>query len=135
MIFYAPSISSFFLVLIDNKFLEFEAWALNYPLRERLECSFDMRSLNISWDQGASINLAVCGYTTRQTVLLQLRHVAYLEVYKLMPPDCFVTDSISFSANITKQGKLETPLVRQLSLFNGCPFSPQWRSFGNTTGL
>ena len=40
-----------------------------------------------------------------------------------MPPDCFVTDSISFSANITKQEKLETPLVRQLSLFNGCPFS------------
>ena len=108
----------------DIEFLEFECRAVNYPLREQLASeSICLRSINYNWDQGAGINLSVCGYTERQKVLLKLHDVAFLEVYKLTPPDCFTTDSIVFANNLTDADRLVPPLVRQLSLFNGCPFS------------
>ncbi len=108
----------------DVDFLEFECQAVNYPLQEQLASeSFCLRSINYNWDQGAGINLSVCGYTERQKVLMKLRDVAFLEVYKLTPPDCFTTDSIVFVNNLTDADRLVPPLVRQLSLFNGCPFS------------
>ena len=108
----------------DIKYFQFECRAANYPLREQLESeSFVMRAIDHNWNQGAGVNLSVCGYSIRQSVLMQLRHVAYLEVYKLTAPDCFTTDSITFPGNLSNSDKLVPPLVRQLSMYSGCPFS------------
>ena len=106
-------------------FLEFKCLAVNYPLQEQLASeSLCLRSiLNYNWDQVAGINLSVWGYTECQKVLMKLHDVAFLEVYKLTSPDCFTTDSIIFGNNLTDADRLVPPLVRQLSLFNGCSFS------------
>ena len=108
----------------DMKYFQFECRAANYPLREQSESeSFVMRAIDHNWNQGAGVNLSVCGYSIRRSVLMQLRHVAYIEIYKLTAPDCFTTDSITFPSNVSNSDKLVPPLVRQLSLFSGCSFS------------
>lgn len=49
------------------------------------------------WRQGgAGVNLSVCGYSMMDTVLLQLRHVGYLEIYKMTADNQFLHESIGF---------------------------------------
>ena len=58
-------------------FWEFECRVKSYPLREQLELeSLDEAVIRTNWDQGAGIDVSVCGYTTQQSVLLKLRDVA-----------------------------------------------------------
>ena len=53
----------------DIKYFQFECRAANYPLREQLESeSFVMRAIDHNWNQGAGVNLSVCGYSIRQSV-------------------------------------------------------------------
>jgi hypothetical protein len=39
----------------------------------------ELRAIKMFWQQGAGINLSVCGYSTEQSVLLELRYVALPE--------------------------------------------------------
>ena len=63
-------------------FVEYPVRARNYVEQEHFErehanyCVIDMY-----WRQGAGMNLVVCGFTTQLAVLLELRHVAHLQVY------------------------------------------------------
>jgi hypothetical protein len=54
----------------------------------------ELRAIKILWQQGAGINLSVCGYLTQQSVLLELRYVAYLEVFLKTLPDAFISERI-----------------------------------------
>jgi hypothetical protein len=63
-------------------FWEFECRVKSYPIREQLELeSIDDAVIRTNWDQGAGIDVSVCGYTTQQSVLLKLRDVAYLQFF------------------------------------------------------
>ena len=63
-------------------FVEFPVRVHNYAEQEHFErehansCVIDMY-----WRQGARENLVICGFTTQLAVLLELRHVAHLQVY------------------------------------------------------
>ena len=118
----------------DVRFLEFECRAINYPLRETLESkTFDMRSLDHNWDQGAGINLAVCGYTSRQTVLMQLQHVAYLEIYNSRHRNLLQrTRSSSLPTLPNRKSWYRLWLVSSRCSMD--VRSLQLRSFGNITG-
>ena len=60
----------------DLHFLEFSCRAKSYPIREHLgQESFDEALVHRWCDQGAGIDLSVCGYTASHTVLLQLRFI------------------------------------------------------------
>jgi hypothetical protein len=74
------------------------------------------------WQQGAGINLYVCGYSTQQSVLLELRYVAYLEVYLKTLPDAFISERIQFNNSVRDTTKLVAPFLKHLSLFDGCGF-------------
>jgi hypothetical protein len=73
------------------------------------------------WKQGAGINIAVCGYMTQATVLLQFKHLAFLEVYQLTQDDSYHNERISF-ATTTNPCNLVAPFVKQLLLVEGCCF-------------
>ncbi len=105
----------------DLHFLEFSCRAKSYPIREHLgQESFDEALVNRWCDQGAGIDLSVCGYTASHTVLLQLRFIPYVQVYRRTPPECFLNDAISFNSKVRQASSLEEPFLRQLSLFDGC---------------
>ena len=82
----------------------------------------DRGPVDHSWSQGAGINLSVCGYSLNETVLLQLRHVGYLEVYKQTEATQFLDESISFSGNCRDVDKFGPPFLEQLSIVHGCRF-------------
>ncbi len=68
--------------------------------------------------QGAGIDLSVCGYSLNQTVLLQLHHVGYLEVYMRTEPSNFLNDRIDISNDICDMKKFSTSFLQQLSRFD-----------------
>ena len=107
----------------SEEYWEFACRAKSYPLREHLALeTFDEGVIHTNWDQGAGINLSICGYTTRQSVLLKLRDVAFIHVYRWSSPDCFLSDGISFNHKLRIGSKLDVPFIDQLLLFNGCVF-------------
>jgi hypothetical protein len=63
--------------------LEFACGVRNYPECEHFEQDVaKLRAIKMFWQQGAGINLSVCaGYLTKQSILLELWYVVYLEVY------------------------------------------------------
>ena len=108
----------------NSRLLEFSCRTKNYPLREHLEVvTSDEATINRLCDQGAGIELSVCGYTTQQTVLLQLRYIPYVEVYKRAPPETFLNEHITFSNRVRQVSSLDDPLLRQISLYDGCSHS------------
>ena len=108
----------------DLHFLEFSCRAKSYPIREHLgQESFDEALVNRWCDQGAGIDLSVCGYTASHTVLLQLRFIPYVQVYRRTPPECFLNDAISFNSKVRQSSSLDAPFLHQLSIFDGCSHS------------
>jgi hypothetical protein len=69
---------------------------------------------------GSGFDLSVCGYTTKHSVLLKLRDVAFLQIYRRCSPECFISNEITFNHRVRNGSKLDGPLVDQLSLFDGC---------------
>jgi hypothetical protein len=66
----------------DHLFLEFACCVCNYPECKQFEQDVtELRAIKMFWQQGAGINLSVCGDSMQQSVLLELRYVAYLEVF------------------------------------------------------
>ncbi len=82
----------------------------------------ELRAIKMFWQQGTGINLLVCGYLIQQSVLLELRYVAYLEVYLKTLPDAFISERIQFNNNVQDTTKLVAPFLEQLLLFDGCRF-------------
>jgi len=108
----------------NEEYWEFARRAKSYPLREHLALeTFDEGVIHTNWDQGAGIDLSVCGYTTHLSVLIKLHDVAFIQVYPRSSPDCFLSDDISFNHKLCVGSKLDVPFIEQLSLFNGCVFS------------
>jgi hypothetical protein len=104
-------------------FAEYPVRVKNYAERENFGRSYvNPAPVEQSWDQGAGINLSLCDYSTGMSVLMQLRHAGYLEVYRRTEPHLFLDDSFEFSNNTIVLRTLEAPFVRQLSFFHGCRF-------------
>ena len=82
----------------------------------------ELRAIKMFWQQGAGINLSVCGYLTEQSVILELRYVAYLEVFLKTLPDAFISEWIQSNDNVQDITKLVAPFLEQLFLFDGCRF-------------
>ncbi len=79
----------------DRPFLEFACCVRNYPERKHFEQDVtDIRVIKMFCQQGAGINVFVCSYSTEQSVLLELRYVAYLEVFLKTLPDAFISKRI-----------------------------------------
>ncbi len=102
--------------------LQFCVRVVNYSER----CHFELEALHsqqvdMYWKQGAEINVPVCRYMTQATVLLQFKHVAFLEVYQLTQDDSYLNEKISF-ATTTNPCNLVAPFVEQLLLVEGCCF-------------
>jgi hypothetical protein len=102
--------------------LQFCVRVNNYPE----QCHFESQHLNnqlvdMYWKQGACINIAVCAYTTQVTVLLQFKHIAFLEVYQLTKDDSYLSKNIAFG-HTSNPTKLVTPFLQQLALVEGCCF-------------
>jgi hypothetical protein len=95
----------------------------NYAEREHFEREHaDSGVIDMYWRQGAGVNLVVCGYTTKLSVLLEFRHVAHLQVYMKTSADSFLSHRIGFSNNTRNSSKLQRPFLEQLSLFDRCRF-------------
>ena len=61
----------------NEEYWEFACRAKSSPLREHLALeTFNEGVIHTNWDQGAGIDLSMCGYTTRLSVLIKLRDVA-----------------------------------------------------------
>ena len=99
-------------------FVEYPVRVRNYAEQER----FEREHADMYWRQGAGVNLVVCGYTTQVSVLLELRHVAHLQVYMKTSADSFLSHRIGFLNNARDSSKLVRPFLEQLSLFDGCRF-------------
>ena len=56
--------------------VEYPVRVRNYAEREYFEREHaDFGVIDMYWRQGAGLNLVVCGYTTKVSVLLEFRHV------------------------------------------------------------
>ena len=107
----------------DKWFFEYPVRVQNYAERDNFSRSYLNRGpVDYSWSQGAGINLSVCGYSLKDTILLQLRHVGFLEVYKRTDHNQFLNDYICFNGNGRSEVNFGGPLIRQLALFHGCRF-------------
>jgi hypothetical protein len=108
----------------DVDYLEFASIVKKYPIRERLEVSVvDHRGTILNYDQGAGFDVAVCGHSALSTVIVQLKHIGYIEIYHRTSPDSFTREDIYFNKNIRLEDKLTPPFVHLLSVFDGCRFS------------
>ncbi len=59
----------------DSPFVEFACCIKNYPKQEHFEWEVvDTRAINMYWQQGAGINLAVCRYLTQHLVMMEFQH-------------------------------------------------------------
>ncbi len=105
----------------DVNILQFCVRVANYPERCHFESEgIHSQQVDMYCKQGAGINVAVCGYTTQATVLLQFKHAAFLEVYQLTQEDSYLNERILF-ATTTNPCYLVAPFVKQL-LVEGCCF-------------
>ena len=104
-------------------YVEYAVCMQNYAEREYSKREHtNSRAIDMFWKQGAGINHVVCGYTTQVLVLLELRHVAYLQIFMKTCADSFLSDRIGFSNNARNTTKLVRPFLEQLPLFNGYGF-------------
>ena len=104
-------------------FVEYPVRVRNYAERENFEREHaDSCVIDMYWRQGVGVNLVICGYTTQLSVLLELRHVAHLQVYMKTSADSFLSHQIGFSNNARNSSKLVRPFLEQLLLFDGCQF-------------
>ncbi len=56
----------------DSPFLEFACCVHNYTKRKYLELEVsDNQAINMYWQQGAGLNLAVCGYLMQRSVMIE----------------------------------------------------------------
>ena len=95
----------------------------NYAQQEHFEREHNNScAIDVYWMQGAGINLVVCGYTTQVSVLLELRHVPYLQIFVKTHADLFLSDQIGFSNNARNTTNLVQLFAEQLFLFDGCCF-------------
>jgi hypothetical protein len=126
-----PNISSVEEILLGRHRLRLEdKWFFEYPARVQnyaewdnfLRTYLDRGPVDYSWSQGAGIRLSFCGYSLKDTVLLQLRHVVFLGVYKRTDHNQFLNDSICFNGNGRSKENFGGPLIHQLALFHGCRF-------------
>ncbi len=63
-------------------FLEYSCHVRNFADREYLERELsDHRAVDMYWQQGAGINLSLCGYSVQRLVMMEFHHVGYLEIY------------------------------------------------------
>jgi hypothetical protein len=107
----------------DKWFFEYPVRVQNYAERDNFSRTYINRGpVDYSWSQGAWINLSFCGYSLKDTILLQLRHVGFLEVYKRTNHHQFLNDYICFNGNGRCEENFGGPLIRQLALFHGCRF-------------
>ena len=80
-----------------QRYVVYAVCVLNYAEREKFERDhYDSCIVDTYWRQGAGINLVVCGYTTQQSVLIELREVAYLQIYMKTSSDAFLSNRIGF---------------------------------------
>ncbi len=106
-----------------QRYVVYAVCVLNYAEREKFERDhYDSCIVDTYWRQGAGINLVVCGYTTQQSVLIEMREVVYLHIYMKTSSEAFVSDRIGFLNNVRSATKLVRHFVKQLSLFDGCRF-------------
>jgi hypothetical protein len=66
-----------------RNYAEHHLFSTNHP---------DCPTITQYWNQGAGINVAICGYTTQLLVLLQLKHLAFLEVYRKTDYESYTND-------------------------------------------
>ncbi len=91
-----------------------------YPEHKHFEQEVtELRAIKMFWQQDASINLSICGYLTQQSVLLELRYVAYIEVFMKTFPDAFLNEQIQPNNNVQDTEKLVTSFLEQPLLFDG----------------
>jgi hypothetical protein len=76
-----------FLVRVRN-YVEGHLFASDHP---------DRPTITQYWNQGAGINVVIWGYRTQLPVLLQLKYLAFLEVYRKLYSECYTNDKIIFS--------------------------------------
>ncbi len=106
----------------DTTILQFCVRVVNYPEQRHFESeTLHSQLVDMYWKQGAGINVAVCGYATQATVLLQFKHIVFLEVYELTKDDSYLNERISFGITTNPQN-LVAPFVEQLALVEGCHF-------------
>ncbi len=94
-----------------------------YPER----CHFEMDdhhlpTINLDWSQGTGFRIEVCGYSKYCCVHVQLKHVAFLELYCITPDNAFLNTNIKF-ADARKPSTLTALFLEQIALVKGCWFS------------
>ena len=103
--------------------MEFPVRVRNYAERHLFASDHpDRPTVTQYWNQGAGINVVICGYTTQLPILLQLKYLAFLEIYMTRHSTCYTNDHITFSHNTTP-ANLVRPFVEQLKEYNGCRVS------------
>ncbi len=100
--------------------MEFPVRVRNYTERHLFASDHpDRPTITQYWNQGAGINVVICGYTTQLPILLQLKYLAFLELYMTRHSTCYTNDHITFSHNSTP-ADLVRHFVEQLNEYNGC---------------
>jgi hypothetical protein len=103
--------------------IEFPVRVRNYAERHLFASDHpDRPPITQYWNQGAGINVVICGYTTQLPILLQLKYLAFLEVYMKRHLECCTNNKIIFLHNSTP-ANLVRPFVEQLNEYNGCRIS------------
>jgi hypothetical protein len=78
-----------------EKALEYRVRVTNYAERGLFDMDDpDKTQINLVWNQGAGINVVICGYSRRYSVLLQLRDIGLMEIHRLTSP---VGDGVEFN--------------------------------------
>jgi hypothetical protein len=107
----------------DRAFLEYSCHVRNFAEQEYLERELsDHRAVNMYWQQGAGLNLSLSGYSMQHMVMMECCHVGYLETYRRMKYNSFLSENVGFDNNTRDVLKFDALLLEQLSLFHGCQF-------------
>jgi hypothetical protein len=91
--------SHHYLPLNKQMAMEFPVRVRNYAEQHLFVTDHPDRPTIIQyWNQGAGINVSVCGYTTWLPVLLQLKYLAFLEIYRKLHSKCYKNNQIAFNS-------------------------------------
>jgi hypothetical protein len=102
-------------------FLEYSCHVRNFAEQEYLKRElFNHRAVEMYWQQGAGINLSLCGYSMQRLVMMEFCHVGYLKIYGTIKYNSFLSKNVGFNNNTRNVLTFDTPLLEQLSLFHGC---------------
>ncbi len=81
-------------------FLMYSCRVRNFAEQENLEQELSYhRAFEMYWQQGAGINLTLCGYSMQHSVMMEFCHVGYLEIYGRTKYDSFLSKNIGFNNN------------------------------------